>query len=64
MDSALDSALTADPFVAGVTGLAPDVVHGTGSAADVREIAARQPDLLCAGIVGATGFSAKAATRR
>ncbi|MFK4087950.1 TetR/AcrR family transcriptional regulator [Kribbella sp. NPDC020789] len=52
---------TADLLVAGVTGLALDVVHGTRSARDVREIIARQLDQL---FCDATSFPAKPATRR
>jgi len=48
----VDGASPPDLFDAGVTGIAPDVVHGTGSAADGRETAARQPDQLCAGVAG------------
>jgi hypothetical protein len=44
-----------------VTGLALEVVHGTRSAADVREITVLQLDRPSA---DATGFPAKAATRR
>jgi hypothetical protein len=50
-----------DLLVAGVTGLALDVVHGTRSAADVREIIGRQLDRLWS---DGTGFPANAATRR
>ncbi|MGW1339733.1 hypothetical protein ACWCOV_01670 [Kribbella sp. NPDC002412] len=53
--------LAADLLVAGVTGLALDVVHGTRSSVDVREIIARQLDQLFG---DATGFPAKQATRR
>jgi hypothetical protein len=58
---AVDAGSTADLLVAGVTGLAVDVVHGTRSASDVREITARQLDQLFA---DATGLPANAATRR
>jgi len=50
-----------DLLVAGVTGLALDVVQGTRSASDVREITARQLDQLFA---DGTGLPANAATRR
>ncbi|NOL39914.1 TetR/AcrR family transcriptional regulator [Kribbella sandramycini] len=54
-------ASTADLLVAGVTGLGLDVVHGTRTARDVREIIARQLDQL---FRDATGLPAKVATRR
>ncbi|MFC9690668.1 TetR/AcrR family transcriptional regulator [Kribbella sp. NPDC056951] len=54
-------ASTADMLVSGVTGLAMDVVHGTRSARDVREIIARQLDQL---FRDATSCPAKPATRR
>jgi hypothetical protein len=44
-----------------VTGVALDVVHGTGSSVQVREIIARQLDQL---FHDATGIPAKQATRR
>ncbi|MET7279699.1 TetR family transcriptional regulator C-terminal domain-containing protein [Kribbella sp. NPDC005582] len=59
--SGVHVASTADLLVSGVTGLALDVVHGTRSARDVREIIARQLDQL---FRDATRFPAKPATRR
>ncbi|MEU4602819.1 TetR/AcrR family transcriptional regulator [Kribbella sp. NPDC023972] len=58
---AVDVDSTADLLVAGVTGLALDVVHGTRSAVDVRDIIARQLDQLWS---DGTGLPANAATRR
>jgi len=57
----LDVGSTADLLVAGVTELALELVYGTRSASDVREITARQLDQLFA---DATGLPANAATRR
>jgi len=57
----VDPGSTADLLVAGVTGLALDVVHGTRQDRDVLEIISRQLDQLFA---DARTFPAKSSTRR